>query len=351
MMFARLRTYCILVAVGLPTLVVSCRREMASELDASRSNYSIDTLRTLQSLKKVNDYPLYVMTYYADYGSSQISGEEIGPRPETIEGKNAAGERGWQCTGFVACGNPRAPVFGRNFDWRNRGGLLLFTDPPNGYASVSMVDIYYCGYSGIPDLTSLESRTGLLRAPSIPFDGMNEKGVAVGMMAVPAVQPPYDPSKRTLQDLGVIRLVLDHAESTRHAVSLIQNYNVIMTDVPLHYFIADRSGESAVIEFVGNKMEVLYNDGKPFQISTNFVLSEALPNLLGHCWRYDFAHSTLSNKGGVLSMSEARELLSGVSQNSTMWSAVYGLSSGEVQIVPGRLYNSTYATALLMVSR
>ena len=63
----------------------------------------------------------------------------------------------------------------------------------------------------------MESRLGLLNAPFIPIDGMNEKGVAIGMMAVPSVQLPFDPAKRTTTDLGMIRVVLAHDDSLRQA--------------------------------------------------------------------------------------------------------------------------------------
>ncbi len=38
-------------------------------------------------------------------------------------------------------------LLGRNFDWNDHRSLLLFTDPPRRYASVSLVDISYLGYS------------------------------------------------------------------------------------------------------------------------------------------------------------------------------------------------------------
>lgn len=82
--------------------------------------------------------------------------------------------------------------YGWNFDWDYGTALLLFTDPPGGYASVSMVDIAYLGIEGKSekDLQNLpyEERQLLLGAPSLPFDGMNERGLAIGMAAVPPGQ-------------------------------------------------------------------------------------------------------------------------------------------------------------------
>jgi hypothetical protein len=285
------------------------------------------------------------MRYHGDYGSvglltaRETSQDSFGTTAEM-------GEAAWGCTCFVAFGDGTAPVFGRNFDWFDRACLLLFTDPPGGYASVSMVDIRYCGYDANPDLSSIESRRRLLRAPFMPFDGLNDHGVAIGMMAVPSAQVPFDPSKHTLSDLGIIRLVLDHAASTREAISLMEGYNIRMSEVPLHYLVADRGGESAVIEFVNNKMEVLPNPDR-YQVSTNFIIHNTLPNTSGHCWRYDLATSSLGNAGGRVSMTDARTILQSVSQDHTMWSSVYALKTGEVQIVTGRNFDSVFETKLI----
>ena len=93
-------------------------------------------------------------------------------------------------------------LFGRNFDWEYSPAVLLFTHPPGGYASVSMVDIAYLGFdedqvNSLTELT-LEERQALLNAPEWPFDGMNEKGLVIGMAAVPPGQMPYDPDKKTI---------------------------------------------------------------------------------------------------------------------------------------------------------
>jgi hypothetical protein len=53
----------------------------------------------------------------------------------------------WACTCFSARNEHGSQLLGRNFDWENHPALLLFTDPPGRYASVSMVDISYLGYS------------------------------------------------------------------------------------------------------------------------------------------------------------------------------------------------------------
>ena len=179
--------------------------------------------------------------------------------------------------------DPEDRLFGRNFDWRYSPALLLFTDRPaaGGYASVSMVDIAYLGFEdNSVDLTvlPLAERRGFLEAPSWPFDGMNEAGVAVGMAAVPsgsqsAADERHDPGKPTIDSLEVIRAILDRAGSVDEAVAILGQYNVDWEGgPPLHYLVADRSGRAALVEFHGGQIVVLPNAG-PWHAATNFTRS------------------------------------------------------------------------------
>ncbi len=112
----------------------------------------------------------------------------------------------WGCSLFAALGDNDGMVFGRNFDWEYSPAVLLYTDPPDGYASVSMVDIAYLGFdnSTAPQLLqmNLGERQQLLNAPFLPFDGMNELGLVVGMAAVPAGNVPADSTERINRVIG-----------------------------------------------------------------------------------------------------------------------------------------------------
>jgi hypothetical protein len=247
------------------------------------------------------------------------------------------GDSAWGCTCFVAYGNPANPQFGRNFDWHDCIPLLLFTNPPNGYASVSIVDLEYLGYNraNLPDGGG--DKTALFEAPWYPFDGMNEKGVTVGMMAVPTAQAPYDPKKISLGELGTIRLILDFASSTDEAIALLGQYNHRVEDPPVHYLIADAGGHSAVIEYVNGTMSVLKNS-EPWHVSTNFIITGSAAPATSPCWRYNTAYSELRTCNGVITSEGALGLLSRVSQTSTIWSVVYGMSSGTVLVATQRGY-------------
>jgi hypothetical protein len=295
--------------------------------------------RTLASLEKVDDHPLYVMHYEGAY----TSGDEDVERDASL----GASVPSWACSLFAALGDADAMVYGRNFDWELSPAVLLFTAPPDGYASVSLVDIAFLGFTAADarDLTklSLDERRPLLNAPYWPFDGMNEYGLTVGMAAIPDNPMPHDPAKKTVGSLGIIREMLDHARTVDEAITVMGNYNVDMGGGPaIHYLIADATGKAALVEFYEGKMVVIPND-TPWHQATNFLLSAvAGGSTEGNCWRYDKIAARLLLADGRLSTPDALALLSDVSQPSTQWSVVYGMSTGEINIVMERNYDAVH---------
>jgi hypothetical protein len=261
------------------------------------------------------------------------------PQAARIDPANAVAS--WSCSLFAALADAGNRLYGRNFDWQFSPALLLFTDPPDGYASLSMVDIGYLvpgdRVHTLADLP-LGDRRELLSAPYLPFDGMNEHGLVVGMAAVPPGGMKPDPSKTTVDSLGIIRQILDHARDVDEAVTLFEGHNVDMGGgPPLHYLLADRSGHSVLVEFYQGEMVLVPNDD-PWHVATNFLLSSVRDPAEGECWRYDRIEQSLTQTQGQLGSQEAMDLLSQVSQGLTQWSVVYGLSTGKVQVAMGQQY-------------
>jgi len=292
-------------------------------------------VKTLDTLKKANDYPLYTMTYYGEYDSRRpvvlLPASRAEPTPD------------WACSLFAVLLDDEHMLYGRNFDWQFSPALLLFTDPPDGYASVSMVDLEYLEFAGdtVYNLTDLplEERVNLLDAPWLPFDGMNEYGLAIGMAAVDPGNMKPDPAKKTIHSLGIIREILDHARDVDEAVRLFEEYNIQFGGPPLHYLVADAKGRAVLVEFYRGEMHVFENN-QPWHSATNFLLSEVEDPKDGHCWRYDKINARLNEDQGLLDWKAAMELLASVAQPNTQWSIVYQMARGEVNITMGRDYET-----------
>ena len=294
--------------------------------------------KTLDSLAQVDDYPLYTMTYYGAYDVTASASEGTG-----------TGVPAWACSLFTALAQDHDKLYGRNFDWRLSPAMLLFAAPPDGYASVSMVDIgYLVDGDKVGRLTDLPlaGREALLDAPFWPFDGMNEMGLAIGMAAVPDQPLPLDPDKEAIGSLGIIREMLDHAGNVDEALEILQMYNLAWDGGPaLHYLIADPSGEALLVEFYKGEMVVLPNEDA-WHLATNHLRSEANETGSYTCQRYDRIQERLAETAGGLGSGEAMELLSEVAQQNTQWSVVYGMDKGTVYVAMGKEYDVVHSFEL-----
>lgn len=306
--------------------------------DTAESPSADDWSNTLSTLRKIDDYPLYVLRYYGDYGfSGYLSDPDRGEALPAVDEPAGA----WGCTTFSAVSPSGELLLARNFDWHNHIALLVYTDPPDGWASVSMVDLSYLGF--VPDDASEENLRKLLRVPYWPFDGMNEHGVAIGMMAVPHAEGGDDSGKPTIGSLDAIRLVLDYAKNVDDALSLLSRYNIDFAGgPPVHYLVSDATPRSVVIEFLENEMLVIPSVG-PWQAATNFILTGyVFDGSPSDCWRYNAVHKALAEKGGAVSSTDALGILEDCSQPNTMWSIIYSGEEKHISVAAGRRYSNTH---------
>jgi hypothetical protein len=288
---------------------------------------------TLATLRKLDSYPAYEMTYIGDYKFEEYlkkggNWPRIDPNPA--------------CTCFAA--HSGQPIFGRNFDFPPNPILILHTSPPSHHASTSIVDLGYFGFDmqHPPDSGDLSA---LLKTPYLPFDGMNENGVFVAMMAVERAEGSKDSGKATIGEIEVIRLLLDYASNLGEALDLMGKYNIEFTEPPIHYIVADRSGSSAVVEFLSGEMRVIRN-AEPWQVSTNFIVTGSGAPDQVPCWRYRLVYDELRERAGALAPVEAMSLLRRASQPHTVWSAIYDPNSLELSLAVGGNYGNVLSFKL-----
>lgn len=118
------------------------------------------------------------------------------------------------------------------------------------------------------------------------LDGINDAGVYISENVVPddkGKTTGTNPGHTRLCGLMVPRLVLDKADSAKHAIEVLKQYDIYAPSsigYDVHFLIADRDN-CYVVEFVDNQLSVLSDNdldyplmpnGKP--IITNFFLSE-----------------------------------------------------------------------------
>ncbi len=306
---------------------------------------NLNRLRTVMSIEKIDDYPLFYMRYYGDY---QLSFSPVGNDSLPI------GTAAWvndnntvMCSGFLARNEKGDPLFCRNLDYALLGHpiTVLLTDAPGKNASLSMADLFYLGYrKDNPPKKSLRNKI-IFITPRITIDGVNEYGLAVATLTVPHAEPPYDPEQPSTDEVGMVRLILDYTSTVDEAVEKIKEYNMVFHTDPIHFMIADASGDSAVVEYIDGEI-VVYRTDEPWQACTNFIL--ASETSFKYCQRYDKAVKKLEETEGILSEKEAMELLANIDQDGTVWSVVYNLKTGEADIVMGRKYDKIIEYSLNM---
>jgi len=314
---------------------------------ADTSSLTADELKSLKSVEKLNDHPLYVMRYYGPTTEAELS---------TV-GQASDGASAWACALFAALGDAAEPVYGRNFDWPHHPAMVLIASPPDGYASIAMVDLSFIlppEYSQTLHQLAVEDQAFLLQVPHWTFDGMNDQGLAIGMAAVADTIMPYDASLETVGSLQVMRRVLDRASSVDEAIRIFESVNVDMRGGPtVHYLLAD-SGSVALIEYWEGEMLVTRPDD-PWFCATNYYLCQIEPaERSGVCWRYDLIQQQLLQNHGSLGQNGAMELLESVSWESprdpsfgTQWSVVYNLETLTAHVAMGHQYDAVYSFEML----
>ncbi|MEL7498595.1 MAG: C45 family peptidase [Planctomycetota bacterium] len=317
------------------------------ELWKSISEQSTDEVaESVASFRKLNDHPFFEMTYVGDYNAEQTvdSGDDDSDQAGFLFNDRTSG---WACSIFVSYNKNGSAIYGRNFDWQHNAAMLLRTNPSDGYASISMVDISYLGFEkDDAKFDSLDARKALLYAPLIPFDGMNECGLVVAMAAVGETEIPVAPGKRSVGGLQMIRLMLDQAKTTDEALTLFERYNVKMIGGPnIHYLIADRHGESALVELKDGKTNIIKGNGK-WQSATNFYITgQDQPKR--QCPRFATIEAKMEAEEGGLTSAATLKLLQRVQQPNTQWSAVYDMKRRGVDIALSREFKLPLAFELI----
>lgn len=232
-------------------------------------------LRSLMSLKKIDDYGMYQMSYYGDYGFDEFL--EVGAKSDAdieafvtkrlLKGLPIdLGVTGDGCTAFVVKNADGEIMFGRNFDFLYAPSLQLYTTT-------------------------------------------------------------------------AIRLVLDKAATVEEAIELLKQYNIYFSGgIECHYLIADASERSVIAKYVNKELCVVEADAA-YQIASNFIAYDGLNigECFTEFERYDMVQNAIETNGDILEEHQAVQLLSevGVFNGDTdklQWSVLYNLttSNGEI---------------------
>ena len=309
-------------------------------------------IRTMLSVKKVSS-GLYTMKNYVctdTDGMLASDSESAGELFSWIFDKHLYGidlgldaeDFEFGCAAFAAVTPEGDHIFGRNFDYPETDTLLVYSHPKGAYESIGVADLglFRVGQNSQFSPDSAMGKFIMVFTPYFVVDGMNEKGVGVGILELAIDEPHQDNGKPDLLLYCAIRGILDKCASVDEALALLESYDIHSDIGNFHLFITDRSGRYVVVEWLENGMTVT-----EYPCCTNTVIA---PGKFYGKGDNDERLGIIENdlkKGNVMTEQQAMELLGkakGKGWASTEWSCVYNLDDFTVSICLDADYTKVY---------
>jgi predicted choloylglycine hydrolase len=212
---------------------------------------------------------------------------------------------------------------GRNYDWPGTvpDTYLVFTRPDSGYTTIVMT-------AHTPGLTAA--------------DGLNSQGLALGFASVHNVGYALPAGPALVSGLAY-RLILETCSNVEEAIALLQAVPItFMNPAPeeliTHLLLADRSGASAVVEFLPEGIVVSRSD-VGYQVMTNSLW--AGPADQPDCPRYQKAVEGLEEARGRIDRERLMAVMSSL-HGSTLWTSLYDLEGLSLVLTLPGVDPSTY---------
>jgi choloylglycine hydrolase len=260
--------------------------------------------KTLQTLRKIDSLPLYVMEYRSDYDFDAFLEKGVETRwyfePDINEIRGTD-----DCAVFRVSNKKENRSAAVHLHAPQMPYLVLFTYPSGGFPSVSLVSLGRLGYPATGEglFDKLDHLLGLLEAPYWPVNGVNVQGLFAAVFPTGGGTKISVPGKVTLDGPHGLRLILDGAKNIDEAAALLKKYNTNASG-DYSYFIADASGDWVVLK----------------HSETGMVITRNPQGWHGR---------SLGNLMDILKSFFSREAMS----------AVCDLTTGELQVVMGNRYD------------
>jgi choloylglycine hydrolase len=149
------------------------------------------------------------------------------------------------CTTFCYLDGARV-LFGRNYDFEHGTGVVLIN--PRGRTKTAVARTHPATWHA-----RFGSVTFNQFGQDQPMGGVNEKGLVLELMWLDGTQYPAADARPVVGVLEWIQYALDRFETVAELLQGIETVR-IAGRTPLHFLVADRSGETAAIEFLDGKL-------------------------------------------------------------------------------------------------
>ncbi len=174
-----------------------------------------------------------------------------------------------------------------------------------------------------------------------PMTGLNEKGLMVSQMWLDETRyPPAD----TRPVIGILEWIQYNLDSHARVAEVLTNAETVRptSRTPIHYLVADATGDVAALEFLDGKLVVHRGAAMPIRALTNSTYADSVtafekakskgevPTSVSSLDRFVRA-AMLAGGGNADPIARGFEILASVAQpDFTRWSVVHDLGAREV---------------------
>ena len=233
----------------------------------------------------------------------------------------------------------RQILFGRNFDFFLDGGYLMTNQ--RGVAKQALL-----GESQKPAqwISKYGSVTFNQVSKEYPYGGLNEAGLIVENMWLDTSKFPAPDGRAAIAELPWIQYQLDNCASVAEVIATDGTIRITPASSPIHFLVADRTGDAATIEFIDGRMIVHRGADLAVPALTNSPYDESMDYLRLHRGfggskeiqstyesldRFVTLASMISGRGSARRGQEtnrAFKILDAAAQGkATVWSIVYDI--------------------------
>jgi len=252
--------------------------------------------------------------------------------------------KAYTCTAFSLVKKDTS-VVGKNLDWPIGEGHIIINQ-----RNIRKYSWLNNNLAGINWTSRYGSVTLNQFGKEFPLGGMNEAGLVVEELSCSPTVYNQDKHLPGINELQWIQYQLDNFATVEEVINHLSGIRIEKWMFGLHYFVADRYGRTAIIEFLEGKPAVFFGDNLPLSVLSNNSYENSLQYLkhyegfggknkivegrTGSQERFLQVAYMLNFPGesedGIIDF--AYEILNRVSQSDTQWSIVYDLTNLHIRL-------------------
>jgi choloylglycine hydrolase len=246
---------------------------------------------------------------------------------------------GFGCTTFVLKDLQGHLAFGKNFDFPTGQGHIHIN-----YRNMEKSSFIRPPERVFTWISKYGSITFNQAGKEFPYGGMNEKGLVIEQMWLQEAKYPEADNRFGLSALQWIQFQLDNHATVEEVIGSDSTIRISWSEISsLHFLVADRSGNSAAIEYIDGKMVVHQGSELPYAVLSNCLYDKSLEYQSNLSQNHGETYNdwTKNSSGRFVSAAEMIDNYDGTSNRvdysfqileevyqpgNTQWSIVYDLS-------------------------